>query len=192
MFHHVQTQQSTEQVQDIFTLESEEQRLVYYHDWDEEGQDDKFNFTLSLLVPKVQSNQLLVFESRRREFEWNIEVRIGTANLTVTVNSISNLSGKRNQDDLYMPAQLEPFVQYTMELYVTGNDEFHFVLIDPVEMTQLETNIKLDLDDGITTLPAPDRITIGEGLIGCVEDIYWLGEQLTFDAEKTLRLGILR
>ena len=168
-------------------MESEEQRLVYYHDW-EPGQDEKFNFTLSLLVPKVQSNQLLVFESRRREFEWNIEVNIGDANITVTINSISNLSGKRRVDDLYMPALLEPFVPYTIELYVTDNDEFHFVLIDP-ELTQLETNLKLAFDDSITTLPAPDRITIGDGLIGCVENINWIGKKLTFDTEKSLRSG---
>ena len=118
-------------LEEVFTLESEDQRLVYYHDSDTEGQ--RFDFRINLLIPnsKIESTQFLMFESRRREFEWNIEVNIGVANLTATINSISNLSGKKVVEDLYIPAGLRAFTSYQMELYLNENDELHFVLTDP-------------------------------------------------------------
>ena len=57
---------------------------------------------------------------------------------------------------------------------------------------KLETNVKLEFDEEIPTLPAPDRITIGDDFIGCIEDIVWMGTKLTFDPENSLSFGFLR
>ena len=51
---------------------------------------------------------------------------------------------------------------------------------------KLETNVKLEFDEEIPTLPAPDRITIGDDFIGCIDDIVWMGNKLTFDPENSL------
>ena len=85
---------------------------------------------------------------------------------------------------MYVPAALEPLSEHRLELYVNEKDELHLVLSREEENIQLETNIKLDLD--VETLPTPDRITIGQGVIGCIGNIVWMGDTLAYQAESNL------
>ena len=87
------TESQEQEEERTFTLQSDEEGLVFYPPVSETN--ELFSFRMSLLVPRLQSAQLLSFESRQREFEWSIQVRIGPANVSVSILAISNLSGAK-------------------------------------------------------------------------------------------------
>ena len=90
-------------IEDTFTLMGNNEELIYYP---QKSSEELFDFELTFLPGNRFEGQLIHFEQREREFEWNIETFIQSENITVKVDAYSNLDGTSNTWNLYLPGKL--------------------------------------------------------------------------------------
>lgn len=82
--------------------------------------------------------------------------------------------------------RIEDFTWHEIKLRIQ-NDAL-FCSIEPENGVRTETEKKLKIFDfpTIEKLPDPDQIEIGRNLIGCISDIFYLGQALTPDQNSTM------